>query len=414
MTDVEYRGARAPRYDLLSDSFYRDPNPTLHQMRREDPVHWHPELDAWILTRYQDVFQVVRSPDFSVQRGGSISYSHSAAVRQQLDACSEFVFRWMVFSDPPQHTRLREVAAGLFSAHSLERMRRQITELSHELIDRLDRRVDLLADLAAPLPTLVTCLLLGLPRDDADLLKRWTAAMFRLFGAGIASEEVVAEAYRSVQESSAYFTEVIAARRARPGSDVLSAIISAEKESPRLSEEELLGLAVTLVAGAFETTTHLIGNGVLALLRHPDQLALLRERPELIENTVEELMRYDGPALSVVRCATRDVEVGGVPVSAGQRLYCMLHAANRDPEKFPDPDRLDVTRPNPRHLGFGFGIHFCLGAALTRIETAAVLAALIERFPELRLDHEALGGGEPVWIRNLAIRGVEALPVVLS
>jgi cytochrome P450 len=220
---------------------------------------------------------------------------------------------------------------------------------------------------------------------------------------------VIARAHRSMHECSDHFAEVVARRRRGDGDDLITRVIQSP-EGAALAPDELVGLCVTLVAGAYETTTHLVGNGVWQLLRHPDELARLRAGASTIENAVEEIFRFDGPALSVVRRATDDVTVRGTRVRAGDNLYCMLYAANRDPARHPDPDRFDVGRRDARHLGLGHGIHFCLGAALSRLEAAVMLDA-VARLDGLRLDRDALGADQPTYRRNLAIRGLEALPV---
>lgn len=230
--------------------------------------------------------------------------------------------------------------------------------------------------------------------------------MFMLFGAGFATDEVVEATYQSLIACTEYFEAILGQRRQNPGTDLIGKLIVVEERGSMLSEEELTGACITLMAGAYETTTYLIGNGLLALLRHPDQLQRLRENPMLIDSAVEELLRYDGPALSVVRRAIEDTQIGGRWLRTGQKIYCMLHAANRDPERFPEPDRLDIDRKDNRHLGLGHGIHFCLGAVLTRLETKIAINTLIQRLPNLHLNPDEL-----TWVPNLAMRGLHSLPV---
>jgi len=402
---------RASRYDLLAPAFHADPAPVLHRMRRDDPVHWDPTLSAGVLTRHTDVAHAVRSPELSVDRGGSISRTDDADARAALAWCSEFVLRWMVFADPPRHTRLRAAVHRAFTAAMVERLRPTIAATTAEALAAAAPRgrIEIIRELAVPVPATATAALLGLPASDLGLLKAWTADMFALFGAGVASAAVVAAAHASMRACEAYFVDAIAARRRAPGADLISALV-AGPDGAALDDDELVGLAVTLLAGAYETTTHLVGNGVLALLRHPGELARLRAEPALIRNAVEELFRYDGPALSVVRRARIDVAFGDTVVAGGQNVYCMLYAANRDPARFADPDRLDVGRGDTRHLGLGHGIHFCLGAALSRLEAEVMIGAVVG-LDRLELDRDALGGGEPEFLPNLAIRGVAALPV---
>ena len=396
-------------YGLRSPAFHADPAPVLAQARRDAPVHWDPELGTWVLLRWDDVAAALRDPRFSVDRGGSISGLGDPAAAAELAWCSEQVLRWMVFSDPPRHTRLRAAVHRYFASTAIGGLRAVVAsvvaDVMAEVVGR--GRCDVIADVAVPVPAIVTARMLGLPLADAALLKQWTADLFALFGAGVAGAEVVTAAYRSLRDCHDYFTRVLDERRRHPGDDLVSALLAGEAAA--LDDDERIGLCATLVAGAYETTTHVVGNGLWALLRHPEQLARVRREPALGANAVEEAFRWDGPAFSVVRRATEDVATGGATIAAGDRVYCLLYAANRDPARHDAPDAFDVARADTRHLGLGHGIHFCLGAALTRVEAVAMLEALVA-LPDLALDGEALGG-EPRYAANLAIRGLERLPV---
>ncbi|HAA31114.1 MAG TPA: cytochrome P450 [Cyanobacteria bacterium UBA8553] len=397
------------KYDLLSPSFFAAPDNTLHRMRTDEPVYWHPRLESWILTRYDDIQSVIRSASFSVDRGGQIARGGSYRVQDQLDWCNHFFAQRMVFSDPPRHTRLRSAAAKLFTSQRVYALQPFIKSVADELIDAVIDvgRMDVIEDFAVPLPALVTAHMLGISRECIAQLKQWSSHMFRLFGAGLATDEVIEATYQSLTACKKFFDEIIAQRRQSPGDDLISQLIVLQEEERSLSEEELTGICITLMAGAYETTTHLIANGLLALLQHPDQLQRLRENWQLIDSAVEEFLRYDGPALSVVRRAVEDTQIGGVHIRAGQKVYCMLQAANRDPARFLEPERLDISRQNNCHIGLGQGIHFCLGAALTRLETKLAIHALVERLPDLRLDTDEL-----TWVSSLAMRGLYSLPVV--
>jgi cytochrome P450 len=399
------------KYDLLDPSFYVAPDQTLHQMRAEEPVYWDPLLEAWILTRYDDIQSVIRNLGFSVDRGGQIGKGGSSRVQDKLDWCNRFFAQWMVFSDPPRHTRLRTLAAKAFTRQMVYDLEPFIKRVADELIDRVIDvgRMDIIDDFAVPLPALVTGQMLGISRECIADLKQWSGDMFALFGAGLATDEVIEATHRSLIACKKYFDDLIAQRRKNPGDDLIGQLIAAEEQGSTLSEEELTGICITLMAGAYETTTHLIANGLLALLQHPDQLQRLREDLTLIDTAVEELLRYDGPALSVVRRAVEDTQIGSTRVRAGQKVYCMLRAANRDPAQFLEPDRLDIGRQDNSHIGLGQGIHFCLGAALTRLETKLAINAIVQRLPELHLDRDEL-----TWVPSLAIRGLYSLPVVFS
>jgi cytochrome P450 len=394
-------------YGLLAPALHADPAPILARARHEAPVHFDPSLGTWVLSRFAEVSAVLRDPAYSVDRGGSIAGLGAPELAAQLAWCSDFVLRWMVFSDPPRHTRVRQAVHRHFSASAVAGMRPQIERAVDEALAEPRRRgrLEVLSELAVPVPARITAELLGLPLADTELLKRWTADMFDLFGAGVAGAPVIERAHASLRACHDYFATHLIERRRRPREDLISALAVSE-----LDEDERIGLCATLVAGAYETTTHVVGNGLWALLRFPEQLARLRADPSLCDNAVEEIFRWDGPAFSVVRRATSDVQVGGARIAAGDRLYCLLYSANRDPARFSEPDVFDVGRADTRHLGLGHGIHFCLGAALSRLEAAAMLAGLVA-LPNLTLDRDALGGSTPTYAANLAIRGLHALPV---
>jgi pimeloyl-[acyl-carrier protein] synthase len=398
-------------YGLLAPALHADPAPILARARREAPVHWDPSLGTWVLSRWAEVSAVLRDPAFSVDRGGSVAGLGAHEYAAELAWCSEFVLRWMVFSDPPRHSRVRAAVHRYFAGSQMAALRPQVERAVDEALAPLRRRgrIEVLGELAVPVPARITAELLGLPIEDAELLKRWTADMFELFGAGVASAPVILAAHRSIAACRDYFAAQLAIRRKRPGDDVISALVTSA-DAAALDDDERIGLCATLVAGAYETTTHVVGNGLWALLRFPDQLARLRAEPGLAGNAVEETFRYDTPAFAVMRRATADVTIGGAHVAAGDKIYCLLYSANRDPARFAEPDVFDIARDDTKHLGLGHGIHFCLGAALSRLEATVMLGALAA-LPGLELDRDALGGGPPTYAANLAIRGLHALPV---
>ncbi|AFZ58759.1 cytochrome P450 [Anabaena cylindrica FACHB-243] len=408
LTEILQQGEK---YDLLNPLFFANPDATLHQMRTEDPIYWHSQLESWILTRYVDIYNVIRDPRFSVDRGGKIGKSKSLAVKTKLDFCNQYFTQWMVFSDPPRHTRLRNLVGKAFTPQLIESLHPLIQNFADELIDAIQDsgKMEVIHDFAVPLPALVTAKLLGVPQEDIPLLKRWSSNMFMLFGAGWASEEVVETTYQSLVDSIQYFDALIAEYRQSPSDNLINQLIAAEDHGSVLSDEELTATCITFMAGAYETTTYLISNGLLALLQNPEQLQMLQENPLLIDSTVEEILRYCGPAFSVVRRAIADIEINGQLITNGQKIYCVLHAANHDPAKFPNPDKFEITRKENRHLGLGQGIHVCLGAALTRLETKIAINTILQRLQNIRLDTEQL-----TWIPNLAMRGLEELPIVFS
>ncbi|NET00186.1 MAG: cytochrome P450 [Sphaerospermopsis sp. SIO1G1] len=399
------------KYDLLNPFFFTNPDPILDQMRIADPIYWHSQLESWILTRYVDVYNTIRNPQFSVDRDGKIGRSKSLAVKNQLYFCNQYFSQWMVFSDPPRHTRLRNLVSKAFSPQIIKSLEPIIQKYADELIDAISTigKMELIQDFAIPLPALVTAKFLGIPRQDIALLKDWSRDMFMLFGSGWASEEVVETTYQSLVKSIQYFDDLIAWYRRHPGENLITELIAAEDSGSVLSNEEITAICITLMAGAYETTTYLISNGMLALLQNPQQLQMLRENPMLIDSTVEEILRYCGPAFSVVRRAIANIEIDGKFIAEGEKIYCILHAANHDPAQFSNPDKFDITRSENCHLGLGQGIHVCLGAALTKLETKIAINTILQHYENIHLEHQQLS-----WIPNLAMRGLEALPIVFS
>jgi len=329
-----------------------------------------------------------------------------------MAAAARALSRQMLFLDPPDHTRLRGLVNKAFTPRRVDVLRPLIQELVDDLLDRAAAAggMDLVADFAFPLPAIVIAGMLGVPPEDRDRLKGWSYDFGALISGTPLSEEQAMQAQLGVLSMVAYFADIADQRRSAPRDDLLSALLAAEEQGDRLSTEELLVNCLLLFAAGHGTTTHLIGNSVLALLAHPDQLARLREDPALIVGGIDELLRFDGPVQVTGRNATEDLEIDGTRVTAGQHVTMVLGAANRDPLRFSEPDRLDLGRRDIRHVAFGHGIHFCLGAALARLEGQIALGTLVRRFPTLRLDTtpEALPR-----MQGIVFRGVESLPVTI-
>jgi len=407
--------APSPELDVRSPAFRADPYPFYRRLRAADPVSRREErgFHFWLLTRWADVTAVLRHPRASVDRpfqprpaplppGTDPESLHPLA--RALRALS----RIMLFRDPPDHTRLRGLANKAFTPRVVERLRPRIEARVDELLaPRLaDGGMDVIADLATPLPLLVIAELLGVPLDDYPTLKRWSDDLALMLDGSIAAQ-VAPRAVSSAAEFVAYLRAVVRRRRADPGEDLLSEMLAVQEQDDSLTEDEILGTGVILLAAGHETTTNLIGNGCLALLRHPDECARLRREPGLLPNAVEECLRYDSPVQATSRFFQEEVEIAGRRIPKGEEVGLFLAAANRDPAVFPDPDRFDVAREEARqHLSFGHGIHFCLGANLARAEGQAALGALVQRFPELRLAAETVE-----WRPGFLFRGVERLPV---
>ncbi len=393
------------RFNPLLPEFHANPYPFYHRLREEDPVHQSP-MGFWVLTRYDDVLLVLRDPRFG--REGFAPLLSAVYGQDGQDGGSRP--RSMLFRDPPDHTRLRNLVNRAFTARVVENLRPRIQQIVDQRLDRVqdNKKMDLIADLAYPLPVTVICEMLGVPTGDHDRIRQWSADVARSLDAiGLPSDPGIVERGRSGRRALAdYFLELIPERRKRPAQDLLSLLIAAEEQGDRLTEGELLAMCILLFIAGHETTVNLIGNGVLALLQHPEQLARLRSEPTLIQGAVEELLRYDSPVQRTGRVTTVAVEIGGRKIEAGALVVAAIGAANRDPKHFPDPDRLDITRRDNHHVAFGFGIHFCLGAPLARLEGQIAISTLLRRMPALQL---ATTTNE--WRDSSTLRGLKALPV---
>jgi pimeloyl-[acyl-carrier protein] synthase len=394
--------------EILFDPFLpeviENPYPAYHRLRAEDPVHLSP-LGFWLLTRYDDCVMVLRD-----QRFGREGFEGFLEQVYGTTTEEERMPRSMLFRDPPDHTRLRSLVSRAFTPRVVEGLRPRIAEIVDALLDRVQdaRRMEVIGDLAYPLPVTVISEMLGVPEGDRDSIRQWSADIARSLDAiGLPAETDIAirgrEARRALGE---YFRSLIPERRKQPRADLLSLLIAAEEQGDKLSEGELLATCVLLYIAGHETTVNLIGNGLLALLRHPAELQRLRDDSRLIPSGVEELLRYDGPVQRTSRIAHADLEIGGRKIASGAMVVPLIGAANRDPAQFPEPDRLDVGRPDNRHIAFGFGIHFCLGAPLARLEAQIALATLLRRAPTLALATE-----RPEWRDSQVLRGLHALPV---
>lgn len=384
---------------------FPDPYALYGRLREEGPVHRITGTDglpAWLVTRYEDVRRAIADPRLSLdKRHAAPGNYRGMALPPALDAN-------LLNMDPPDHTRIRRLVSRAFTPRHVDRLRGPIRRTADRLLDPLarDGRADLIASYAAPLPIVVICDLLGVPAADRPDFRSWTDA---LVAPDPARPEKAKEAVGSLL---AFFARLIAGKRAAPGDDLVSALIAVRDEEDRLTEDELTSLAFLVLVAGYENTVHLIGNAVLALLRHPEQLAALRADPARTSGAVEELARYDGPVpLAIRRFPTEDVTIGGVTVPAGETVLLSLAAAHRDPRRFADPDRLDLGRDAAGHLALGHGIHYCLGAPLARAETEIALTALFDRFPGLALDcpPDALR-----WRPSMRSRGLRALPVRTS
>jgi len=401
--------AGAPDFmDLaFSPAVRADPYPLLRSLRETMPVAQTPF--GWWLTRHADCALATRDPKLS--NDGRNALRHPSAVTEGRGAERGSEDTFMLFLDPPDHTRLRGLVSRAFTPRRVERLRARAEELVDGMLDavqaRRDGGMDVIVELAYPLPAIIICELLGVPTQDRGALQGWSRA---LAVSADPTPLITAEQHAQIDAAEVafadYFTELIERRRRAPAADLLSALIEAEREGDRLSQRELLTMALLLFFGGHETTASLIGNATLALLQNRDQLTRLHDDPSLGGNAIEELLRFDSPVQVTQRITLDDYEIGGVHIPPGQQVVLLLGAANRDPDAFQDPDRLDLGRDGAnRHLAFGGGPHFCLGSALARLEAEIAIAALVRRFPAMEL------AAEPTRRPTMTIRGFETLPI---
>jgi cytochrome P450 len=388
-----------------------DPFPLYRRLQDDDPSHWSPSLRAWVLTRYEDVkaacldLEGLSSDRLSPFFAASSEASRMAA----LQAC---LTRWMVFRDPPDHTRLRRLAAKVFNVRSINALKPGIESTTQWLLDRIgDReRFDLVADFASPLPALVIMDMLGVPREQLGVLKALSDEMALFIGSARDARGKYDRADQATREMMELFRALIVARRAEPKPDLLSALVHLDDAGERLSEDELVAMCVLLLFAGHETTAHHISNGLQALLRFPGELERLRNDPSLAAAAVEELLRYDGPIGAQVRIVNSERELHGKRLKKGDRVFLMMNAANRDPRAYPDPDRVDLKRHGVPHLTFGFGAHICLGFPLARLEGQVALPALLARWKRIEIEADP-----PLrWVDSMVLRGVHELPLKVS
>jgi len=390
-------------YRLLDPDVLADPYPLYERLRREQPVLWDPYLHAWVVTRYSDVVRVLR--DFSSVRTPTPEQLAELGLAH-LSPIAQVLVRLMLFMDGLSHDRLRGLCSQAFTPARVEGLRNHIQEIADRLLDKVlpTGEMEMIDDFAAPLPSIVTAEFLGVPVTDHRQLKIWSADFAQLLGNFQHNPEGAERARKTLDEMVEYFRAAIRAQKERPTEGLVHHLISAEVEGDKFSEDELIPNLIATMVGGQETTMNLIGNGMLTLLRQPEVMKDLRAHPELIPSAVEELLRYESPSQHTARLAPEDTELGGKHIQKRQAVMAVMGAANRDPERFPDPDRLDIRRPDNKHVAFGFGAHFCFGAPLARLEAQVAFATLLRRLHNLKLK-----AGPIHWRNNLGLRGLTAL-----
>jgi aspartate racemase len=395
-------------YHLLDPEVVANPYPLFRKLREEDPVHWDPFLHAWVVTRYPDVLEVLHT--FSADRTPSAEQLDAMGL-SRLGPIARVMVKQMLFMDAPAHTRLRGLSQKAFMPARVELLRSHIKDIVRDLLDKVQDlgRMDVIADLAEPLPAIVTAEMLGVPTSDRHQLKQWSANFAEMLGNFQHNPDHVPLMLRTVDEMAAYFQEQIREIKAHPREGLIHSLLTAEIDGDRLTEEEVVANTIVTMVGGQETTTNLIGNGLLTMLRNPGEMQRLRNDWSLIPSAVEEMLRYESPSQHTARLAPEDRELGGKLIQKRQAVIAVMAAANRDPERFPDPDRFDITRQDNRHLAFGYAAHFCFGAPLARAEGQVAFEALLRRFPNLRLEPQQLE-----WRTNSGLRGLNSLKVAFD
>ncbi len=406
-TATTQAASAAPLFNPLSLDFIRNPYPAYASLRESAPVMRLPNMNAFLVSRHADAAFVLRDKRFGKDFVTRITRRYGP------EALKEPVYRamslWMLSQDPPDHTRLRGLVVKAFTYRRVEDMRPRIQQIVDESIDRVidQGRMDLIADFAFRLPVIVICDMLGIPEEDREIFFHRERTGGRLLDPVPLSREELDAANTAQKNSEAYFQKLFELRRRQPGDDLTTQLVQAEEDGSKLTNEELTANIILLFGAGHETTVNLIGNGLLALHRNPDQLAKLKANPQLMPNAIEEFLRYDSSVQLTGRVAMEDIEVGGTMIPKGENVMCLLGSCNHDPAVYPDrPDELNIERADVRPMSFGGGIHLCLGAQLARAEAAIAIETLLRRIPNLRIDDVV----NPDWRPTFVLRGLMHLP----
>ena len=393
---------------LLEPEILANPYPLYNKLRTEDPVHWDRFLQTWVVTRYADVVNVLHS--FSADRTPTPEQLTAMGL-SALNPIAKVMVKQMLFMDAPMHTRLRGLASAAFTPAKVEVLRGHIQEIANDLLDRVQTRgrMDVIAEFAAPLPAIVTAEMLGVPTEDHADLKKWSADFAEMLGNFQHNPDRIHRVLESTNNLTTYFQKAINRMREHPREGLIHSLMTAELNGDRLTDEEIVANCIVTMVGGQETTTNLIGNGLLTLMRNPEKLVQLRDNSRLIPSAVEELLRYESPSQHTGRIAREDVQIGDKQIRKGQAVMAVMAAANRDPERFSDPDELIFDRADNKHLAFGWSSHFCFGAPLARMEGQIAFETILRRLPTLKLVP-----GHLTWRNNSGLRGLIALPVTFS
>lgn len=400
-------------FGLFTRDAVYDPYPIYHRMRSQAPVHWSEKAGAWLFTRYRDVFDLQVRPDLSVDRVETLYSYLPRANRERFSSIVEHYTRWLLYRDDEYHDRLKNLFLKAMAPRSIELMRPRIRRRVDQVLDGLHgrERFDAYLDFAARIPVLVMIDLLGLPDADENLIRTWSDRCSNFLFQPVAPEReaMAAEQIAILDAQQAYFGALIRERRAKPGADMISAMVQAEVDGERLTDLEVLANCNMMATAGGGTSRSAISLSLMHLKRFPGELEKLKAEPGLIEPAAEELLRYDAPTQRGIRTAREDFEIGGQTIRRGQILHILIGAANRDPEQFPEPDRLDVARSPNRHVTLGHGVHYCLGAALARMELREAIAGFLARYPDYEID-----APDVVFMDRTASRRLTALPVAIA
>lgn len=393
---------------LLNPDVLADPYPLYQSMREHEPVHWDPYTHCWIVTSYSEVLFVLSNflaqrtptPESLAQRGLSV-----------MEPFAKILTRQMLFMDGHAHARLRSLCAAAFSPRRVAALRASVESIARGLIDQVieNGSMDVIADLANPFPAMVAASLLGFPMEDHERLKAWSTDFAELLGNFQHNPDRVREVLRSLDEMKAYVYDKLEEQKTSPRDGLLHALMVAEVEGGRLTDEEIVANTIVTMTGGQETTTNLIGNGLLTLLRNPQALSRMRSEPEILDSAIEELLRYDPPIQYTARIAPADTQMRGKIIRQGAAVMAVMAAANRDPARFPNPDRLDLARHDNRHLSFGWAAHYCFGAPLARMEAQIAFRMLLDRLDNIQPASNSL-----TWRGNTGLRGLSALPITFA
>jgi pimeloyl-[acyl-carrier protein] synthase len=409
MTATRQRAAQSEAdfslFQLLKPEILSDPYPVYRRIREKEPVHWDPFMHSWVVTSYAEVVTVLSK--YKAARTPTPEQLDLMGL-SVLGPYAETMLKQMLFMDAPAHTRLRNLCAQAFTPKHIELLRNRCKQIADDLIGRViaNGQMDLIKDFASPFPTIVLAALMGIADDDRDQMKKWSSDFSELLGNFEHNPDRVKTLVSSLQAMKTYIAKQVEEQRSHPRDGVISALLAVEMDGARLTDEEVIANSMLMLAGGLEETTNLIGNGMFSLLQRPEELGLLRNHPEIIQSAVEELLRFESPTQHTGRIAPEDITLGDKQIRKGASLTAVIAAANRDPLRFADPDRLDLRRADNRHVAFGWASHYCLGAPLSRLAGQIAFSTLLNRLSEIRLMTTT-----PQWRGMAAMRGILSLRI---